>query len=201
MPGPDRWEQELYFNPNDGHFLFKIKDLYSCADHFVLSGSYHTARCHNKEKVVTCQYAKKSVPWKQMVHSHLPPARPTSEQFLFRWKCLKMVVEFGAKLPCHSVVVRKVYKHWPFYTQRNPRYLAHVMESILRTRFQWSIAENESELAKKGQEFLAKFYETDKFQKLLESNTKYWGPPHFGKLLYNVKFVRSCYNFSFVKFQ
>ena len=138
-----------------------------------------------------------------ILHSHPPPARPTSEQFLFRWKCLKMVVEFGAKLPCHSVVVRKVYKHWPFYTQRNnPKYLAQVMDSILRTRFQWSIAKNGSELAKKGQKFLDKFSETDKFQKLLESNTKYWDPPHLGKLLYKyVNFQRICCIFFYLKFQ
>ena len=46
------------------------------------------------------------------------------------------------------------------------------MDSILRTRFQWSIAENGSDLTKKGQDFLDKFSETDKYQKLLESNTK-----------------------------
>ena len=198
MPGPDRLEQKLYFNPNDGHFLVKIKDLYSCGDHVVLSSSYHTANCHNREEVVACQYTKKTFPLEEIVHSHPPPARPTAEQFLFRWKCLIMVVEFGASLPCHSVAVRKVYKHWPFYTQRNPKYLAHVMDSILRKRFQWSIAEKGSFLAKKGQEFVAKFSDTDKFEKLLESNTKYWGPPSFGKLLYNVNFQRIYYIISVV---
>ena len=62
MPGPGQWEHEQ-FNPNDGHFFFQLKDLYSCGDHIVLSSSYHTAICHNKDKVVTCQYAKKSVPY------------------------------------------------------------------------------------------------------------------------------------------
>ena len=198
MPSPGRLEQEQYFNPNDGHFLFKIKDLYSCGDHVVLSSNYHTAGCHNKEEVVTCQYARKSVPWKQIVHNHPPPARPTAEQFLFRWKCQKMVVECGASLSSHSVAIRKVYKHWPFYTDRNPRYLVMAMNSILRKRFQWSIAEKGSNLAKKGQEFLAKFSDTDQFQKHLESNTKYWGPPNFGELLYNVNFQSICYIISVV---
>ena len=186
MPGPGcTWEQELYFNPNDGHFLFKIKDLYSCADHVMLSSSYHNAGCHNREEpIVACQYATKSIAWKDILHNHPPLARLVVEHFFFRWKCLRMVVEFGASLSCPSAAVRKVYNQWPFYTQRNPKYLAQAMNNFLKLRFQWSVAEKGSALANKGQEFLTRYPDAtiEMFQKLLESNTKYWGPPHFGEL-------------------
>ena len=184
VPGPAKWEQELYFNPNDGHFLFKLKDLYSCADQVVLGSDNHHAGCGNKEEAVTCQYAKKSVPSKQIVHNHPPPARPIAEYFLFRWKCLKMVVEMGASLLCSTDAVRTVYKHWPFYMQRNAKYLCQAMSKVLKLRLLWSTAKKGTELAKKGEEFLAKFPDAsiETFQKLLESNKKFWGPPHFGKL-------------------
>ena len=166
--------REVYFNRNDGHFVIKVGNFYKCGDNVTVYCSSHNKSCSNKPTVPICQYSNKIVPLEKLVHNHPPPTRHNVEFFLFRWKCLQMVIDKFFFAPPQLDLIREVYEKWPFYFPRNIRNICRKLSATLMKRSRattWS----------KRKDFLEK-YPSDRFQNIMESNTNYWGPPHFGKI-------------------